>query len=82
MARRSQREPWRSDLRPDAVGFEGSTVGIADDGTFIGLARLTDEGADPEHFGEARRVPVRQASQAYTRRLAGNEPWGSAGREV
>lgn len=30
---RRQLEGWRSDVGPDAVGFEGSTVGITDDGT-------------------------------------------------
>ena len=39
---RQQMERWRTDLKPGAVGFEGSTVGIADDGTFIALARFTD----------------------------------------
>jgi hypothetical protein len=39
---RRQLEQWRSDLKPGAVGFEGSTVGIADDGTFIALARFAD----------------------------------------
>lgn len=39
---RRQLEQWRTDLKPTAVGFEGSTVGIAEDGTFIALARFTD----------------------------------------
>ena len=42
---RRQLDRWRSDLKPGAVGFEGSTVGVADDGTFIAVARFTDEGA-------------------------------------
>ena len=42
---RRQLERWRDELKPGAVGFEGSTVGIADDGTFIALARFTDSGA-------------------------------------
>jgi hypothetical protein len=39
---RQQMEIWRRDLKPGAVGFEGSTGGIADDGTVILLARFTD----------------------------------------
>jgi len=35
---------WRADLMPGARGFLGSTWGIADDGTFIALARF--ENAD------------------------------------
>lgn len=42
---RRQLERWRSDLKPEAIGFEGSTVGIADDGTFIALARFRDADA-------------------------------------
>jgi hypothetical protein len=42
---RAQLERWNTDLRPDAIGFEGGTVGIADDGTFIALARFADAAA-------------------------------------
>ena len=42
---RRQLDRWRAELKPGAVGFEGSTVGIAEDGTFIALARFTDAGA-------------------------------------
>ena len=40
---RQQLDRWRTEVKPGAVGFEGSTVGVADDGTFIALARFTDE---------------------------------------
>jgi hypothetical protein len=40
-----QLERWRDELKPGAVGFLGSTVGIADDGTFIAFARFADEAA-------------------------------------
>jgi hypothetical protein len=40
---RRQLERWRTDLKPGAIGFLGSTVGIADDGTLIALARFSDE---------------------------------------
>ena len=39
---REQLERWRQELRPGAKGFVGSTVGIADDGTFFVIARFTD----------------------------------------
>jgi len=39
---RQQLERWRTDLKPSAVGFLGSTGGIADDGTFVVVARFTD----------------------------------------
>jgi len=39
---RRQLERWRTDLKPGAVGFEGSTVGVADDGTLIAIARFSD----------------------------------------
>jgi hypothetical protein len=39
---RRQSERWREEVRPGAIGFLGSTVGIADDGTFIAFARFAD----------------------------------------
>ena len=42
---RRQLEKWRTDVKPGAVGFEGSTVGIADDGTLIAIARFSDPAA-------------------------------------
>jgi hypothetical protein len=39
---RQQLERWRTDLKPTAVGFLGSTGGIADDGTFVVVARFAD----------------------------------------
>src|SRR5262245_58363483 len=40
---RRQLDRWLEEVRPGAVGFVGSTVGIADDGTFVALARFDDE---------------------------------------
>jgi len=42
---RRQLERWRDEIKPGAIGFEGSTVGIAEDGTFVAFARFTDEAA-------------------------------------
>jgi hypothetical protein len=40
---RRQLETWRDEVRPGAIGFVGSTVGIAEDGTFVAFARFNDE---------------------------------------
>jgi hypothetical protein len=42
-ALRRQLDRWRDEVRPGAVGFLGSTAGIADDGTFVAFARFQDE---------------------------------------
>jgi hypothetical protein len=40
---RARGEVWATDLRPGAKGFLGSTVGVADDGTFFAIVRFEDE---------------------------------------
>lgn len=42
---RRQGERWQEAVRPGAVGYLGSTAGVADDGTFIVLARFENEAA-------------------------------------
>src|SRR6476659_1156318 len=42
---RSHAEQWRTEIKPSAPGFLGSTGGIADDGTVVFLARFEDEDA-------------------------------------
>src|SRR5258708_7296874 len=42
---RRQVDHWVADLRPGAIGYLGSTLGIADDGTFILFARFDDDTA-------------------------------------
>ena len=42
---RRQLERWMEEVRPGAVGFLGSTGGVADDGTSIAMVRFTDEAA-------------------------------------
>jgi hypothetical protein len=39
---RQEIDRWRVDLKPTAVGYLGSTGGIADDGTLLMVARFTD----------------------------------------
>jgi hypothetical protein len=36
-------ERWRTDLRPGAEGFLGSTGGVTRDGEFVGIARFENE---------------------------------------
>ncbi len=40
---RRQFERWAEEVGPGATGYLGSTGGVADDGTFIALARFEDE---------------------------------------
>src|SRR5262245_48724915 len=40
-----QGERWQEEVRPGAVGYLGTTGGIAEDGTFIVFARFADEAA-------------------------------------
>jgi hypothetical protein len=40
---RKRAKQWAEEVRPGAIGFLGSTAGVADDGTFIVLARFADE---------------------------------------
>ena len=37
---RRQMDRWKSDLRPGATGYLGTTAGITDDGTVVALARF------------------------------------------
>lgn len=52
---RRQLDRWRDELQPTAIGYEGSTVGIADDGTFIGLARFSDAAAAQRNSNRAEQ---------------------------
>lgn len=46
---RRQMERWDRDVRPGAVGFAGSTQGVAADGTVVVLARFQDAAAAKEN---------------------------------
>ena len=62
---RRQLEQWRTDLKPGAVGFEGSTVGIANDGTFIALARFADAGAAQRNADRPEQGAWWQETEKY-----------------
>lgn len=40
---RAAGQRWIDEVRPNAVGFVGGTAGVADDGTFVTIARFEDE---------------------------------------
>lgn len=44
-ALRARGERWASEMRPGAAGYLGGTFGVADDGTFVILARFADAAA-------------------------------------
>src|SRR4051794_25603946 len=53
---RTQLDRWRSDLKPGAVGNVGSTVGIADDGTFFVIARFADAKSAAANAGRTEQT--------------------------
>jgi hypothetical protein len=67
---RKQSERWTSEVRPGAIGFLGSTVGVADDGTFFAFARFAD--AASAKANAAR--PEQSAWWDETSRLFDGEP--------
>jgi quinol monooxygenase YgiN len=69
-AMRKRSESWREELRPGAKGFLGSTVGVADDGTFIVFARFADEAAARANSDR----PEQAAWWAETAKLIDGEP--------
>lgn len=42
-AMRAATEEWESELKPGATGYLGATEGVADDGTFVAVARFESE---------------------------------------
>ena len=67
---RAQSKKWADDVRPGAIGFLGSTGGVADDGTFLVLARFADAAA-----AAANSVrPEQNAFWEETQKLIDGEP--------
>jgi hypothetical protein len=50
-ALRGHVDRWRSELRPEATGYLGTTAGVTSDGTFIGLVRFESEEAAQANSG-------------------------------
>jgi hypothetical protein len=62
---RRQMERWRDEVRPGAVGFLGSTSGIADDGTFVAFARFEDEAAAQKNSERSEQSAWWQETSKY-----------------
>jgi hypothetical protein len=62
---RRQLQRWRDEVKPGAVGFEGSTVGVAEDGTFVVLARFSDAGAAQKNSGRPEQAAWWEATAKY-----------------
>ena len=62
---RRQLDRWLEDVRPGAVGFVGSTVGIADDGTFVAVARFDDEASAQANSSRSEQDAWWQETSKY-----------------
>jgi hypothetical protein len=62
---RTQLDRWLSDVRPGAIGVLGSTVGIADDGSFIVIARFEDEAKAAANAGRAEQTQWWSETEKY-----------------
>jgi hypothetical protein len=60
-----QLDRWREELRPGAVGFLGSTAGVAEDGTFVAVARFEDEAAARANSSRAEQSAWWQETSKY-----------------
>jgi quinol monooxygenase YgiN len=60
-----QADRWMAEVRPDAVGYLGGTFGIADDGTFIVIARFEDESAATANSQRAEQQAWWETTAAY-----------------
>jgi hypothetical protein len=60
-----QMEQWRDELKPGATGFLGSTMGTADDGTFIAFARFADAAAAKANSDRPEQDTWWQATAKY-----------------
>jgi hypothetical protein len=65
-----QGEAWQTDVKPSAKGYVGSTAGVADDGTFVVLARFADEASARENNDN----PAQQAWYEGFSKLVDGEP--------
>jgi hypothetical protein len=58
-------ERWRTELKPGATGFLGGTAGVADDGTFIMVARFEDEAAAKANSERPEQSAFFEESKQY-----------------
>jgi hypothetical protein len=69
---------WAEEVKPGAIGFLGSTVGVADDGTFVVIARFEDAAAAAANSAR----PEQGAWWADTERCLAGEPQFSDSEDV
>jgi hypothetical protein len=67
---RRQTERWRTEVRPGAIGVLGGTSGVADDGTFVTIARFADEASARKNADR----PEQSAWWAETAKYFDGEP--------
>jgi hypothetical protein len=60
-----QLDRWREEVRPGATGFLGSTAGVAEDGTFIAVARFADEAAAQANSGRPEQSAWWEETSKY-----------------
>ena len=53
---RRQGERWNTDVRPGAIGFLGSTVGVSEGGTFFAIARFADAASARANWSDRSRA--------------------------
>ena len=53
---KGQFDRWLTDCKPGAIGFLGSTVGVADDGTVVCVARFEDEASAAKNSERAEQT--------------------------
>jgi hypothetical protein len=61
---RTELDRWATELAPSAAGWLGATVGVTDDGTFVGLVRFDSAEA------AARRTSERAEQHAWWERMS------------
>jgi hypothetical protein len=62
---RRQLDAWRDEVKPGAIGFVGSTVGVAEDGTFIAFARFADEASAKANADRPEQSAWWEATAGY-----------------
>jgi hypothetical protein len=67
---RAQLDRWVTELAPHSVGWLGTTAGVADDGTFVALARFESEAAADKNSS----LPEQGAWWAETASVFDGEP--------
>jgi hypothetical protein len=62
---KGQLERWREDVRPGAIGSLGGTVGIAEDGTVVVVARFEDEASAAKNASRPEQTQWWNETEKY-----------------